>query len=293
MGRVLSLLVIFLFLSTIPGFSQRRGYPPVIEGARELVYKEASDAKLKLWAFLPEDAKPSDRRPAIVFFFGGGWNAGSPSQFVPHSQYLAKRGMVAIVADYRVASRHGTKAKDCVADARDAIRYVRAHAGELGIDPKRVAAGGGSAGGHIAACLGTIEEDAASKPDALALFNPACVLAPIEGLSRMDPKKSEQLKERMGTDPVDLSPAHHVSEKAPPTIIFHGTGDTTVRFETAEIFAERMKAAGVHCLLHAYEGAPHGFFNYGRTSPGEEKPAYDRTLVQLDQFLVELGWLGE
>ncbi len=289
--RVAVLALVSLSVS-LPVVAQRE-YPPVIEGAKEIVYKEASGTKLKLWAFYPKGAKPSDPRPAIIFFFGGGWKSGSPMQFVPQSQHLAKQGMVAMVADYRVASRHQTKAKDCVVDARDALRYVRAHAKELGIDPKRVAAGGGSAGGHIAACLGTIEDDAASKPDAMALFNPACVLAPIEGIEPRGKDRSAERKARMGVDPVELSPYHHVTSDAPPCVIFHGTADTTVPYVTAKLFSDKMKKAGAKCVLHDYEDEGHGFFNFGRKQRGGGPPPYEKTLEQLDEFFSGLGWLAK
>lgn len=268
----------------------QRNYPPKIDGATEAVYKEIGDTKLKLWIFSPGE-KASSPRPAIVFFFGGGWRSGSPSQFVPQSEYLAKRGMVAVVADYRVASRHGTQAKDCVEDARDAMRFLRKEAGRFGIDPDRLAAGGGSAGGHIAACLGVLEGDAETRPDALALFNPACVLAPLDGQAPWPEDRKAELTERMGVDPEALSPAHHVSEKAPPTVIFHGKSDSTVPYATAEAFTRKMKEAGVPCVLHGYEGEGHGFFNAGRKAKAGSEPALNQTLEQLDAFLVALGWL--
>src|SRR6185436_11894787 len=134
------------------GFS----YPPEFSGAQTVTYKTVGETKLALYVFNPEGHKASDTRPAIVFFFGGGWTSGSPAQFEQQCRYLASRGMVAMTADYRVASRHQVKAAQCVADAKSAIRYVRAHAKELGVDPKRIAAGGGSAGGHIAGCTGTL-----------------------------------------------------------------------------------------------------------------------------------------
>jgi acetyl esterase/lipase len=266
-------------------------YPPKIDGATAHVYKEVDGTELKLWAFRPEGWKASDARPGIVFFFGGGWRSGSPMQFVPQCEMLAKRGMVAMVADYRVASRHGVKAKDCVADARDAMRFVRENAAKMGIDPKRLAAGGGSAGGHIAACLGVIGDDPASRPDAMALFNPVCVLAPLDGKNFFGRSRGAGMAERMGVAPEALSPAHHVTGKAPPCVIFHGKADTTVPYATAEVFAEKMKAAGVTCVLHGYEGEGHGFFNAGRKSKRGETSAYAKTMEQLDAFLVKLGWL--
>ena len=272
-----------------PGHAQKN-YPPKIEGATEVAYKEVGDTELKLWVFSPE-GEASAPRPAIVFFFGGGWRSGSPTQFVPQSQYLADRGMVAIVADYRVASRHGTQAKDCVEDARDAMRFLRKESERFGIDPNRLAAGGGSAGGHIAACLGVLEADKASRPNALALFNPACVLAPLDGESPWTENRKAELTERMGVDPEALSPAHHVTDKAPPAVIFHGKADSTVPYATAEAFARKMEEAGVACVLHGYEDEGHGFFNAGRKSKSGGRPALELTLEQLDAFLVELGWL--
>ena len=121
-------------------------------------YKEASGAKLFLHVFNPEGHKTTDARPAIVFFFGGGWNGGTPKQFEPHCQYLARRGMVAITAEYRVKSRNKTSPFECVADGKSAVRFIRANAAKLGVDPKRVAAGGGSAGGHVAAATGNCPE---------------------------------------------------------------------------------------------------------------------------------------
>src|SRR6478672_10856667 len=123
-----------------------RPYPPSLPGAEVETYKTVADAKLNLYVYYPSGHKPTDKRAAIVFFFGGGWQNGSPGQFEQHCKHLASRGMVAITADYRVASRPQVKAVECVKDAKSAIRYVRKEAARLGVDPNRIAAGGGSAG---------------------------------------------------------------------------------------------------------------------------------------------------
>ena len=111
-----------------------------LEGARAVQYKEVGDDKLFLHVFEPE-TKTKAKRPAIVFFFGGGWNGGTPKQFEPHCNHLASRGMVAITAEYRVKSRNKTTPFECVADGKSAMRWVRANADKLGVDPFRVAAG--------------------------------------------------------------------------------------------------------------------------------------------------------
>ncbi len=264
-------------------------------GARTEIYKTVGDVKFAVYIFEPEGHKPDDRRPGIVFFFGGGWTSGTPKQFEQQCRYLASRGMVAMTADYRVFSRHGTLAVKCVEDAKSAIRWVRANAKRLGIDPNRIAAGGGSAGGHIAACAGVIKDfdspgedkSISSVPDALVLFNPALVLAPLKGQESGKPERLKRIENRLGTNPEDLSPAHHVEKGAPPTLVLHGKADTTVTYATAEAFAEAMKKAGNRCDLVGYEGQGHSFFNYGL--PGNTY--FIATTKAMDKFFVSLGCL--
>ncbi|MFM8619552.1 MAG: alpha/beta hydrolase [Opitutaceae bacterium] len=290
-------LAAFLFLAVAPltaSAAEKGGfkYPPSFTGARTEVYKTVGDAQLTLSIFEPATG-PKTGRPAIVFFFGGGWTNGSPAQFEQQCRHLAARGMVAITADYRVASRHQVKPVACVADAKSALRWVRANAARLGLDPRRIAAGGGSAGGHLAAATATLPgldepgEDTrvSAVPDAAVLFNPALVLAPLEGLP-LEGFGTRVPEERLGTKPENLSPAHHVKRGAPPMIVFHGKADTTVPYATAEAFARVMKAAGNRCDLVGYEGQPHGFFNHGR-----KDGKYAETLAAMDAFLVSLGWL--
>lgn len=268
--------------------AQDRGTPPELPGAKVEVYKKVGEVELKLWIFSPEGHKTEDRRPAAVFFFGGGWRSGNPGQFENQCRYLASRGMVAAAADYRVASRHGVKAVSCVADAKSAVRWLRANAARLGIDTNRIAAGGGSAGGHLAACTGVVEgfdeesEDRAvsSVPNAMLLFNPALVLAPTGALTL-------DLTDRMGVEAAKLSPFHQVRPGAPPALVLHGKADTTVPYATAELFAEAMKKAGNRAELEGYEGQGHGFFNHGRGG----NHLYLATVQRMDDFLRSLGWL--
>ncbi len=280
--------ILFLSLLLLPlEVAAKNDYPPNIPDAEVMPFKSIGNVTLNLYVFKPADWKATDKRPAAVFFFGGGWSHGSPEHFVPQCKALQQRGMVTIAADYRVSGRNRTKGKDCVDDARDAMRWMRAHAKELGIDPDRIAAGGGSSGGHIAACLGTIksanEEKVSSMANAMLLFNPACVLAPIDELNSW-PADQAKMNRRMGVDNAFvLSPAHHVSPSSAPCVLFHGTADTSVPYATAEKFAEKMNAAGVRCKLVGYPKAGHGFYNYGR--------GRSQTIAQMDAFLVSLGWI--
>src|SRR5262245_31214043 len=114
---------VLLLVSVAWGLGQerpgpQRGYPPQLEGARTEVYKKVGATELKLWIYEPPGHLPTNRTPAIVFFFGGGWTNGTPAQFEQHCRYLASRGMVAMTADYRVASRSAVQVSDCIEDAK-------------------------------------------------------------------------------------------------------------------------------------------------------------------------------
>src|SRR5439155_382516 len=122
---------------------------------------------------------------------------------------------------------------DCVKDARSAVRYVRAHAGELGIDPQNIIVSGGSAGGHLAVAtaifsgVDEVGEDTSVSPVPNALV----LLFPV-----IDTSKEGYGNAKIGERWKELSPAHNVRSGLPPTIIFHGTGDTTCPFKGAQMF---------------------------------------------------------
>ena len=271
-----------------------QSYPPKISSDSVHTYKSVEGHDLKIWVFNPTITSKTNA-PAMLFFFGGGWNSGSPTQFVKYCELLSERGMVGIVADYRVKSRQGVQAKTCVEDALDALRYITKNATSLGIDPIRIGVGGGSAGGHLAASLGTIHSSNPSAPKLMALFNPATILAPISDdlsdaplgeLEKMNARyqaKEEHLRTRIGLEPIELSPFHHVASNSPPAIIFHGTNDKTVPYESAKLFASQLRKNGVFVDLKTYEGADHGFFN--------REPYFSQTAKELEAFLQGLGWL--
>ncbi len=282
----------FLLLLLIPAvtFGQSRGYPPNLEGARVEIYKTTPQTELKLWVFDPPNHKPEEMRPAIVFFFGGGWRGGTPGQFENQCRDLASLGMVAITVDYRVLSRHKTFAASCVADAKSAIRWIRTNAGRLGIDPNRIVAAGGSAGGHLAACTAVIQgmdeltDDLTVNcvPNLMALFNPAMVLAPLEGLPSNE-AAAANLAKRLGVPAKEISPIHQLRKNLPPTIIFHGKDDPTVPFATVEKYTQAATELGNQCELVGYPNAKHGFFNHGRDGvPGKY---YTATMSRLRKFL--------
>lgn len=253
------------------------------QGTKSFVYKKTKQADLELVVHHPPGWKETDKRPAIVFFFGGGWQNGRITQFEPQANHLAARGMVAARADYRVKSRHGVTPKECVEDAKSAVRWIRANAARLGVDPDRIVAAGGSAGGHIAACtaftpgLDAEDEDAnvSSKPSALVLFNPVLRFTGIP-----------QLMERIGDDEAlgkAVSPTQHLTKDSLPTLIFFGTADRLALM--GDEFMKKSKELGHRAELFTAEGQPHGFFN---RSPWQEK-----TTLRMDEFLVAIGYLED
>jgi len=242
-------------------------------------YKTIGDVSLNLHIFYPKNHSKDNKTPAIVFFHGGNWQGGAPSQFYRQSAYLASRGMVAISAEYRVQKIHGTTPAESVKDAKSAMRFVRSHAQEFGIDPNMLAAGGGSAGGHIAAGAGTLKgfnEDSDDlsinvRPDALVMFNPVYDNSP-EGYANSRVKDYWR----------QISPYHNLDENTPPSVVFFGTADKLISVEIAQQYKATMEKYGVRSDLFLYEGQTHAFFN---------KAKFNETVYEADKFLTSLGYL--
>ncbi len=247
-------------------------------------YKKIDSTQLYLYIWYPPDFQRGDRRPAIIFFFGGGWRVGSPHQFTKQARYLARLGMIAMTADYRVEKRDHTTPFEAVKDAKSAIRFLRSHALLLGIDPGRIVASGGSAGGHIAAAAGIVpgleekgeDTTVSSRPNALVLFNPVFDNGP--GGYGYD-----RIGERYG----EISPLHNIAPGDPPTILFFGDHDNLVPVSTIHAFRRKMLEAGNRCDLFLYPGQEHGFFN-------SWFPEYfQKTMEATRNFLRSLGYLPE
>ncbi len=257
--------------------------PDTTAAGENFVYKKVGEREMSLFVSKPADWKATDQRPAIVFFHGGGWVGGTASLFDGHCEYFASRGLVCATVDYRLLNKTNKESPlACVQDAKSAMRWVRSHAKELGIDASRIAAAGGSAGGHLAAFCAMVEgkddpQDDLSvspKPNALVLFNPVFNNGPGQwGHARVGEKYKE------------FSPAHNITSNAPPTTIFLGSEDDLIPVETAKEFQTQMQKLAVKCDLHVYEGQKHGF--YGRANP----KYYYETIVEADKFLEKLGWL--
>lgn len=283
------LATLFLLVSSMVIYAEPK-VKNVITPDTSVVYKTIDETKLSLHIFNPKEHQITDQVPVVVFFFGGGWVSGSPKQFYEQSRYFAQKGIVAISAEYRVNKTHDTTPFDAVTDAKSAIRWVRQHAEQLGVDPNKIVAAGGSAGGHLAACTGLINgyesdnEDTAisSIPNAMILYNP--VLDTTEkgyGMSKVGKDKKTA-----------ISPNHHIKKGIIPTLVFHGKADKTVPFENAERFELLMNNSGNDCRLESYDGEGHGFFN-GSFFRGEKanksiyKDIVDKSYAFLKSRLME------
>jgi len=253
------------------------------------IYKTRGLSRLKLTVYQPSHIELDKKLPAIVFFHGGGLRERHTWEFEPQSKYLVERGMVAVLATYTV-KRHGRTIFESIADAKSAIRWIRKHADELGIDENRIAAGGGSAGGYLAACSALIKDydeknedlSISSIPNALVLFNPRLVL-PVIGDPPLSKKEIRYLN---GRTVEEISPVHNVYNGAPPTIIFQGTADKLVSIQESQRFCEEMKKFGNNCEVVLYEGREHGFF---LKYYGDED--FTSTMEHTVKFLTSIGYI--
>jgi len=262
---------------------------PALSPDKVVVYKKVADRnlfnqvdELELRLFLPEGWAATDKRPCLHLIHGGGWGGMDPSRMYPFAADFAKRhGMVGISVQYRLYQPGTATVFDCVKDARSSVRYVRSHAAELGIDPGKILVSGGSAGGHLAAATalfdGVNEETddlkVPCRPDAMVLLFPV-----------IDTSAAGYGQAKIGDRWQELSPVHHVRAGLPPTLTFHGTGDTVTPFSGAKAFHEAMLAAGNKSVLDVNEGGKHGYLMF-------EEALYEDTLAKTAAFLTRLGFL--
>jgi acetyl esterase len=231
------------------------------------------------------DPGPStEPRPAIVIFHGGGWYMGDPTWAYSRAQRYAERDLVAIAAQYRLSDQKTVTPIDAMVDARAQIRWVRANAARLNVDPTRIAAFGWSAGGHLAVAAAQAG-DASSRPDALVLLSPAVDLERDDWFARLvGPER----------DVAAYSPLRQIQSGMPPALILQGDVDTVTPMSGAQGFCAAMEAAGNSCELEIYRGYGHLFTPAGKDDSGLPEPDSATSAAadeRADRFLRERGFL--
>ncbi len=238
----------------------------------DVVYGRAGEVPLRLDVFRPREAKGP--RPAVLMIHGGGWVRGSKELEHLLADHLARAGFVAVAVGYRLAVDDASRYPAQVDDVQRAVRWVRANAGRYGVDPSRIGAFGHSAGGHLAASLGTRETRDNTDP-ALAPFpsrvacvvdcagpvdftddeNPPLANGAMEFVSSLFGKSRSEVPEAYR----DASPLAHVDARSAPTLIVHGTADDVVPVEQSRRFFRGLRASGVEARLVELEGEGHSF----------------------------------
>ena len=285
-------LLVMAMLTAIAYRKYHRWHPGKLPTPdREIVYKEINGVQLKLYAFEPKTTSFGAPLPAVLLFHGGGWKDCFATDEIPQAKEFANRGFMAFSGEYRVLDREGTSPFESVKDAKSAIRYLRSHAKELGIDPNRIFAGGESAGGHIplaAAMFDNIvsedkDQSVSSAPNALLLWNPV-LDATMTGYAAG--------AERLGKRAEEISPAHHIRPGLPPTIIFHSTGDDCTPYENSVRYTDLATKAGNRVVLYTFEKRRHGFANNTSTrSYVPDNVEFYRTIELAECFLASQGLL--
>ncbi len=293
-------LLLFAILGLYFVFNPQQA--PTIRFEKDVVYGKVDDVELKLDMARP--ASGAEPFPAVVWLHGGGWQAGSKSDNRAAIRQLAEQGYVAVAVEYRFAPRFPFPAQ--IEDAKCAVRYLRAHAQELNIDPERIGACGESAGGHLALMLGLTEPKDGFEGKGGHAEQSSKVQAVVSFVSATDFRKSRKpsreaaeavrgyyhgkdlaqvMREFLGTlDPNApvmrrVSPITYVHSGAPPILTFYGDRDPFVAIEHGQLLDKALKRAGVETTMVIVKGGGHGW-------SGEDKERTDRlALAFLDKHL--------
>lgn len=243
---------------------------------KDIVYAKYGDRELKLDLYLPD--QPKGLVPAILCVVGGGWRSTDKAGYTEPGKGLAAAGFVAAAITYR--STIDTIAPGNVYDCKAGVRWLRANAGKYGIDPQRIGALGGSAGGHLVAMLGTtngrqdLEGDGGNPRQSSAVQAVCDFCGPTDLTLGAQPALREKYKllyecedaylgspaaERMELAKL-VSPLFHVSRATTPTLIVHGDRDDIVPLDESVRFHEALKKNGVPTELRVVKGGTHDLY---------------------------------
>ena len=211
---------------------------------KDVVVGKGGDTDLHCDIYRPPAG--TEKRMALVHFHGGGFARGNKEALARKVMPITARGYVSVAAQYRLSG--AAKWPSQIDDAKTHVRWVRANAASLGIDPKRIAIAGYSAGGHIA--LFTAGQADAELAACIAFYPATDVVTVAQAL--MPPGSDEAAIN-------NASPLAHIKEGYPPTVIFHGLSDVTIRPENSQRLLQALRSARVSSELHTFAGVPHEF----------------------------------
>ncbi len=266
--------------------------PESVELKADLVYAAYGSRQLRLDLFLPKSG--TGPFPAVVYIHGGGWSGGNKGAFRRQAAHMATKGFAGACIEYRLSGE--AKFPAALYDSKAAVRWMRANAKQYRVNPDRIGAAGGSAGGHLVAMLGTtahireLEGDGgnagiSSRVQAVAAFNPAVDLVSF-GKKASD-NASNSVFAFLGAtfaDKPDLwaqaTPLTHVRKDSAAHLFLHGTSDALVPYQQSVDMMEKLKKAGVPAEIFTADGASHGFFN--------RPPWFEPTLHRMEEFFTRL-----
>jgi acetyl esterase/lipase len=267
--------------------------PPVLPDnlvAEQAVAYADADPQQVMDIVRPKDT--SQRHPAVICIHGGGFRAGSRKGYQAITIRLAKQGYVAVTVDYRLAPKAPFPA--AVYDVKAAVRYLRANAARLGIDPDHIGTMGGSAGGHLTLFLGLTGGMPQFEGDGPNRDQSSRVQAVVDFYGPSDFTKSygrsvdaaEVLPLFLGGDLIHAremhfkaSPLNWVTPDAAPILAIQGTKDRYVGYEQSVWLVDRLISVGAIAELETIEGADHGF------KGADEERAEVRMIGFFDRFL--------
>ena len=252
----------FLTRSPAPGqvASPPETTPDSLPDAQSFIYRMLDPTPLRVHVFYPQGWQASDKRTAFVFFFGGGWQRGTPAGFAETwAKYGAQLGMVGFAPDYRTKRRFGTDATASVIDARAAVHWIGEHACEFGIDPHRIVVGGISAGAHLALWTALSPSPPGAPPSENPLFPPAALflLSPPSDTGTAAGFRPE----RFGGHADAFSPVLHLHAPMPPTLLLHGEADAVVPFRQSLSLHDRFTKCGTPCEFVPVPDGSHNFLS--------------------------------
>jgi acetyl esterase/lipase len=241
-------------------FDDTGSTPTNLPSAQTFIYRDLKPKPLRLFVVKPDGWRTNDRRPAMIYFFGGAWTRGNPTKSIGWAWMVAKWGMVGIAPDYRTSERFGTTPVEATADARLALRWVEDHAAELGVDTNKIVVGGSSAGAHLALWTAIVEAPFGSTPQESPTIKPAALVlvsAPADTTPAAWDNNPRQI-ERFGPHIGDVSPLQNLDTKMPPMIMFHGDADPTVPYRIAVALHDKLVATSNTCEFITIPSGGHG-----------------------------------